>query len=65
MIPAVQVLVWFVLLALLGVAGYWFFQGGATPLSGTALAIAAMLYLGAMLASVYVSARRHNSKQAQ
>ena len=65
MIPAVQVLVWFVLLALLGATGYWFFQGGATPLSATALAIAAMLYLSAMLASVYVSVRRHSSRQSQ
>jgi hypothetical protein len=63
MILALQVVVWFVLLAVLGMAGYWFFQVGATPWSATALAVAAMLYLSAMAASVYESMRRHNARQ--
>jgi hypothetical protein len=57
---SVQLLAWFVLMAVLGLAGFWFFRA-ATPLSTAALAIAVMLYLGGMVASVCVSVRRNRA----
>jgi F0F1-type ATP synthase membrane subunit a len=64
MVPTIQLFVWLILSAMLGLSGFWFFRGGATPWSTAALAASVMLYLAGMVASIYVSVRRHQVKQA-
>jgi hypothetical protein len=60
---SIQLLVWFVALLALGLAGFWFFRG-ATAWSTAALAIAVIFYVGAMVGSCYVSVRRHYDRNS-
>jgi hypothetical protein len=56
---SIQLLVWFVALLALGVAGFSFFRG-ATVWSTAALVVASMFYVCVMVASCYVSMRRQD-----